>query len=163
MPKAPRRKHIRAARQAVDPTSRPEADSNNVVAASSATPAPAGGKGKKSKNKDGQSKDKELLRVLTKVIYTSLCTALEAKFGAQLSSENPSDRLWAASAISHILGAADAGTRRALQSKNIVGLLLERLQDKELEVQVEATGALRNLAIEGGFEVCAEVCTGYLI
>lgn len=74
-----------------------------------------------------------------------------------MTSATASERLWSLSAISHILGAADDGTRRALQSKNIVGLLIERLADSEPELRVEACGALRNLAIEGGFEVCAEV------
>ena len=74
-----------------------------------------------------------------------------------MRSPTISDRLWSTSAITHILSNADTGVRRALQSKNVVGLLIERLLDEELEIQVEACGALRNLAIEGGSEVCAEV------
>lgn len=51
--------------------------------------------------------------------------------------------------------------RRALQSKNIVGLLIQKLTDDNVQVQVDVCGALRNLAIEGGFEICAEVGSGY--
>lgn len=76
----------------------------------------------------------------------------------QLSSDSADDRLWATAATSHILSGADSGTRRALQSKNIVGLLINLLDDPaSVEVQAETCGALRNLAIEGGAEVCAEV------
>ena len=68
-----------------------------------------------------------------------------------------SERLWSISALSHILGASDVTLRRALQSQNVIGMLVERLLDSEVEIQVEACGALRNLAIEGGSETCAEV------
>lgn len=57
------------------------------------------------------------------------------------------------------------------QSKNVVGVLIERLTDDVDEVVVEASGALRyvsagltefltderNLAIDGGHELCAEM------
>jgi hypothetical protein len=43
------------------------------------------------------------------------------------------------------------------QSKNVVGELIERLSDSVDEVVVEASGALRNLAIDGGFELCGEM------
>lgn len=82
--------------------------------------------------------------------------------------------MWATSAISHVLSNADPNIRRSLQAKNVVGLLIQNLdtsaatnaaatgasqEDMEsgIEVMVEACGALRNLAIEAGYEVCAEV------
>ena len=43
------------------------------------------------------------------------------------------------------------------QSKNVVGELIERLSDSIDEVVVEASGALRNLAIDGGHELCGEM------
>jgi hypothetical protein len=44
-------------------------------------------------------------------------------------------------------------------SKNLVGLLIERLGDSEtIEVRAEAVGALRNLGVgEDGVETCREV------
>ena len=60
-----------------------------------------------------------------------------------------------------------------LQGKNVVGALITRLTDSEEEVAVEAVGALRfvllrcfcahvlkccrNLCIDGGFDICAEM------
>lgn len=37
----------------------------------------------------------------------------------------------------------DPSTRRLLQGKNVVGMLITRLSDSEEEVVVEAAGALR--------------------
>ena len=67
-------------------------------------------------------------------------------------------------------------TRRLLQGKNVVGSLITRLSDSEEEVVVEAAGSLRcvhtrfvgmslntnmrvirNLCIDGGYEICAEM------
>jgi hypothetical protein len=43
------------------------------------------------------------------------------------------------------------------QGKNVIGELIERLSDSVDEVVVEASGALRNLAIDGGHELCGEM------
>lgn len=51
----------------------------------------------------------------------------------------------------------DAATRRLFQGRNVVGALIERLSDSVEEVIVEASGALRNLAIDGGHELCSEM------
>lgn len=39
----------------------------------------------------------------------------------------------------------------------MVGILIERLTDSVEDVIVEASGALRNLAIDGGYEICGEM------
>jgi hypothetical protein len=44
-----------------------------------------------------------------------------------------------------------------LQGKNVVGALITRLSDSEEEVWIEAAGALRNLCIDGGYDICAEM------
>lgn len=51
----------------------------------------------------------------------------------------------------------DAGTRRMMLSKNLIGALIERLTDSVHEVVVEALGALRNLTVVGGDEVISEM------
>lgn len=51
----------------------------------------------------------------------------------------------------------DAATRRLFQGRNVVGELIERLSDSVDDVVVEAAGALRNLAIDGGQELCGEM------
>lgn len=51
----------------------------------------------------------------------------------------------------------DSATRRLLQGKNVVASLIERLTDNVDEVVVESSGALRNLAIDGGHEICGEM------
>lgn len=175
MPKsAPRRKRIRTARAEADPTSLPESKASNNKSSSgdrkqqpSSTPK---------KQTAGQERDKQLGPVLQKVRHNYLSRIMHQAFSpklasflflslilcvlslTQLSSDSADDRLWATAATSHILSGADSGTRRALQSKNIVGLLINLLDDAaSVEVQAETCGALRNLAIEGGAEVCAEV------
>lgn len=43
--------------------------------------------------------------------------------------------------------------------------MIDKLNDdhnQNVEIKMEAAGALRNLAIEGGAEVCAEVRSAYL-
>jgi hypothetical protein len=52
------------------------------------------------------------------------------------------DRKWACAAVSNLIQ-NDPSTRRLLQGKNIVGVLITRLSDTEEEVVVEASGALR--------------------
>ncbi|KAK9900905.1 hypothetical protein P389DRAFT_193157 [Cystobasidium minutum MCA 4210] len=138
MPKsAPRRKRIRTARAEVDPTAVPESKGTTTAKSGDRKQNATASK----KSTLGQERDKHLGPVLQK-----------------LSSDSADDRLWATAATSHILSSADSGTRRSLQSKNIVGLLIQRLEDQQsVEIQAEACGALRNLAIEGGAEVCAEM------
>ncbi|TFK77473.1 ARM repeat-containing protein [Pluteus cervinus] len=72
--------------------------------------------------------------------------------------ENPdaSERKWACVAVSNLIQ-NDPSTRRLLQGKNVVGALITRLTDSEEEVVVEAAGALRNLCIDGGYDICAEM------
>ncbi|KAI1793049.1 ARM repeat-containing protein [Ganoderma leucocontextum] len=74
----------------------------------------------------------------------------------KLESVDPSERKWACVAVSNIIQ-NDPSTRRLLQGKNIVGALITRLSDSEEEVVVEAAGSLRNLCIDGGFDICAEM------
>ena len=94
----------------------------------------------------------------------------------QLSSVDAQERTWACSAVSNLIQ-NDPSTRRLLQGKNVVGALINRLSDSVPEVTVEAAGALRyasllgptlsectnlflyyrNLCIDGGFDICAEM------
>nr|ODN90333.1 hypothetical protein L204_05937 [Cryptococcus depauperatus CBS 7855] len=95
-----------------------------------------GGKGE---GKADPQKEKQMLPILKK-----------------LSSPEYADRTWACAAISNLIQ-NDAATRRLFQGKNVVGELIERLSDNVDEVVVEASGALRNLAIDGGREICGEM------
>ncbi|KAI9298503.1 ARM repeat-containing protein [Neoconidiobolus thromboides FSU 785] len=63
----------------------------------------------------------------------------------KLQSKEASDRAWAASTVS-VLCSNDEATRKNLLSCNVVGRLIELLSNFEIEVIVEALGALRNLA-----------------
>ncbi|KAL1951704.1 hypothetical protein VTO73DRAFT_853 [Trametes versicolor] len=74
----------------------------------------------------------------------------------KLESVDPAERKWACVAVSNLIQ-NDPSTRRLLQGKNIVGKLITRLSDSEEEVVVEAAGSLRNLCIDGGFDICAEM------
>ncbi|THH03370.1 hypothetical protein EW145_g6312 [Phellinidium pouzarii] len=74
----------------------------------------------------------------------------------KLESAEAQERTWACSAVSTLIQ-NDPSTRRLLQGKNIVGVLINRLSDSVEEVVVEAAGALRNLCIDGGFDICAEM------
>jgi len=92
-----------------------------------------------------------------------------------MESADPAERKWACVAVSNIIQ-NDPSTRRLLQGKNVVGILITRLSDSEEEVVVEAAGALRygilshhvwsplmlvldfrNLCIDGGHELCGEM------
>ncbi|KAJ7076033.1 armadillo-type protein [Mycena belliarum] len=66
------------------------------------------------------------------------------------------ERKWACVAVSNLIQ-NDPSTRRLLQGRNIVGALITRLTDSEEEVVIEAMGALRNLCIDGGYDICAEM------
>ncbi|TFY56002.1 hypothetical protein EVJ58_g7898 [Rhodofomes roseus] len=74
----------------------------------------------------------------------------------KMESVDPAERKWACVAVSNLIQ-NDPSTRRLLQGKNVVGALINRLSDSEEEVIVEATGSLRNLCIDGGFDICAEM------
>lgn len=93
-----------------------------------------------------------------------------------MESVDPAERKWACVAVSNLIQ-NDPSTRRLLQGKNVVGSLITRLSDSEEEVVVEAAGSLRyvlllcfilpgvqstslhrrNLCIDGGFDICAEM------
>ncbi|KAF8586249.1 ARM repeat-containing protein [Ramaria rubella] len=74
----------------------------------------------------------------------------------KLGSVEAPERIWACAAVSNLIQ-NDPSTRRLLQGKNIVGALIARLSDTIEEVIVEAAGALRNLCIDGGYDICAEM------
>uniref|UniRef100_A0A0W0G4L1 Putative ARM repeat-containing protein n=1 Tax=Moniliophthora roreri TaxID=221103 RepID=A0A0W0G4L1_MONRR len=74
----------------------------------------------------------------------------------KMNSVDASERKWACVAVSNLIQ-NDSSTRRLLQGKNVVGELITRLTDGEEEVVLEATGALRNLCIDGGYNICAEM------
>ncbi|KAL5494642.1 hypothetical protein ACEPAI_103 [Sanghuangporus weigelae] len=74
----------------------------------------------------------------------------------KLESVDAQERSWACSAVSNLIQ-NDPSTRRLLQGKNIVGALITRLTDSVEEVAVEASGALRNLCIDAGYDICAEM------
>ncbi|EGO02511.1 hypothetical protein SERLA73DRAFT_175968 [Serpula lacrymans var. lacrymans S7.3] len=74
----------------------------------------------------------------------------------KMQSADGAERKWACVAVSNLIQ-NDASTRRLLQGKDIVGYLITRLSDSEEEVWIEAAGALRNLCIDGGHEICAEM------
>lgn len=90
-----------------------------------------------------------------------------------MGSPDSADRKWACVAVSNLIR-NDPSTRRLLQGRNVVGALIMRLTDCEEEVVVEAVGALRcasvrvlrhffpgsllrNLCIDGGYDICAEM------
>lgn len=74
----------------------------------------------------------------------------------KMEAVDAGDRKWACIAVSNLIQ-NDPSTRRLLQGKNVVGALITRLTDGEEEVVAEATGALRNLCIDGGYDLCAEM------
>jgi hypothetical protein len=59
-----------------------------------------------------------------------------------MENADPAERKWACVAVSNLIQ-TDPSTRRLLQGKNAVGILITRLSDSEEEVVVEAAGALR--------------------
>ncbi|TFK41883.1 armadillo-type protein [Crucibulum laeve] len=74
----------------------------------------------------------------------------------KMESADAGERKWACVAVSNLIQ-NDPSTRRLLQGKNVVGALITRLTDSEEEVIVEAVGSLRNLCIDGGYDICAEM------
>ncbi|WVQ78675.1 hypothetical protein IAT38_000762 [Cryptococcus sp. DSM 104549] len=99
----------------------------------------------KGEGKADPAKEKQMLPILKK-----------------LKSTEYADRTWACAAICNLIQ-NDPATRRLFQSKNVVGELIERLTDDVDEVIVEASGALRNLAIDGGHELCGEMANKGII
>lgn len=77
------------------------------------------------------------------------------KLAAEDSS--PSDKRWACAGLANLLQDCDDSTRRLLQSYKVVDLLLKACQNEDILVEAEAVGALRNLAVSGGSEICAEM------
>lgn len=74
----------------------------------------------------------------------------------QLSDPDENERAWACAAVTNLIQ-NDPATRRLFQGKNVVGALVEMLTDGSDGVVAEAVGALRNLAIDGGFEVVGDM------
>ncbi|TPX71140.1 hypothetical protein SpCBS45565_g01221 [Spizellomyces sp. 'palustris'] len=73
----------------------------------------------------------------------------------KLASFSPEDRAWAATALSNLV--LDQDTRKKLLSGGLVDALLRLLSDAQVEVALEGAGALRNLAVVGGEDVCREM------
>ncbi|KZT30974.1 ARM repeat-containing protein [Neolentinus lepideus HHB14362 ss-1] len=74
----------------------------------------------------------------------------------KMESPDASERKWACVAVSNLIQ-NDPSTRRLLQGNNVVGVLITRLSDSEEEVVIEAVGTLRNLCIDGGYDICGEM------
>lgn len=80
----------------------------------------------------------------------------------KMESLDAAERKWACVAVSNLIQ-NDPSTRRLLQGKNIVGALITRLSDSEEEVVIEAVGSLRNLCIDGGYDICAEMYNKHIM
>ena len=96
-----------------------------------------------------------------------------------MESMDAAERKWACVAVSNLIQ-NDPSTRRLLQGKNVIGALINRLSDSEEEVVVEAAGSLRlvtkiylhvcsssrtirNLCIDGGYDICAEMYNKHIL
>ncbi|KAF8899116.1 armadillo-type protein [Infundibulicybe gibba] len=100
--------------------------------------------------------DSHLPKGLASAASTSNKTEAVLPIIQKMTGPEASDRKWACVAVSNLIQ-NDPSTRRLLQGKNVVGALIDRLTDSEEEVVVEAAGALRNLCIDGGYNICAEM------
>ncbi|KAF7361220.1 ARM repeat-containing protein [Mycena sanguinolenta] len=100
--------------------------------------------------------DSHLPKGLASASETSKKTEAILPIIQKMQGTDAADRKWACVAVSNLIQ-NDPSTRRLLQGKNIVGALITRLTDSEEEVVVEALGALRNLCIDGGYDICAEM------
>lgn len=70
-----------------------------------------------------------------------------------LSSLDANERIQAVTAVTNLV--EDQTCRKLLLKERIVAALMERaLNDSEPEVVVRGWGALRNLAVEEGYDVC---------
>ncbi|EEB06577.1 hypothetical protein SJAG_01621 [Schizosaccharomyces japonicus yFS275] len=101
------------------------------------------------------------LNPLQKTATNSQEIVLEGKETAipvleKLSSSEAKERSWSASAISNLI-LGDSETRLLLLKNGLVKKLLERLTDDSIEVVIEVTGAIRNLAVEDGYDVCMDM------
>ncbi|KAF9451411.1 ARM repeat-containing protein [Macrolepiota fuliginosa MF-IS2] len=100
--------------------------------------------------------DSHLPKGLASAAQSSSRNAAVLPIIQKMESADTTERKWACVAVSNLIQ-NDPSTRRLLQGKNVVGALITRLTDSEEEVVVEAVGALRNLCIDGGYEICAEM------
>ncbi|KAI8987049.1 armadillo-type protein [Pilobolus umbonatus] len=62
----------------------------------------------------------------------------------KLTSDDPTNRIWAAACISNLI-LSNAATRKLMLSKGVVPLLINCLEDSVPEVREESLGTLRNL------------------
>ncbi|KAJ7471753.1 armadillo-type protein [Mycena latifolia] len=100
--------------------------------------------------------DSHLPKGLASASETSSKTDAILPIIQKMEGTDAAERKWACVAVSNLIQ-NDPSTRRLLQGKNIVGALITRLTDSEEEVVIEAMGALRNLCIDGGYDICAEM------
>ncbi|KAJ7292710.1 armadillo-type protein [Mycena rebaudengoi] len=100
--------------------------------------------------------DSHLPKGLASASETSSKTEAILPILQKMEGTDAGDRKWACVAVSNLIQ-NDPSTRRLLQGKNVVGALITRLTDSEEEVVIEAAGALRNLCIDGGYDICAEM------
>ncbi|KAJ6602568.1 armadillo-type protein [Mycena vulgaris] len=100
--------------------------------------------------------DSHLPHGLASASETSQKTAAILPIIQKMEGTDAVERRWACVAVSNLIQ-NDPATRRLLQGKNVVGSLITRLTDSEEEVVIEAMGALRNLCIDGGYDICAEM------
>ncbi|KAG7452218.1 ARM repeat-containing protein [Guyanagaster necrorhizus] len=100
--------------------------------------------------------DSHLPHGLAQASSTSSKTEAILPIIQKMESADSSERKWACVAVSNLIQ-NDPSTRRLLQGKNVVGALIARLTDSEEEVVIEAMGSLRNLCIDGGYDICAEM------
>ncbi|KAJ7159871.1 armadillo-type protein [Mycena crocata] len=100
--------------------------------------------------------DSHLPKGLASAEESSSKTAAILPIIQKMEGTDAAERKWACVAVSNLIQ-NDPSTRRLLQGKNIVGALITRLTDSEEEVVIEAAGALRNLCIDGGYDICAEM------
>ncbi|KAL8276569.1 hypothetical protein RQP46_011059 [Phenoliferia psychrophenolica] len=75
----------------------------------------------------------------------------------KLRSTEVDERVWASAALSGMLLDLPAVTLRLLLSRNLIGLLIERLADSSDSVVVESLGALRNLAVTQPLSLLSEM------
>ncbi|EGG05262.1 uncharacterized protein MELLADRAFT_107758 [Melampsora larici-populina 98AG31] len=148
MGKAQYKKRIRSARQQASTgpiqSNHQEQDQSQEPSNSISTTPSTTNETKLSKTKSKKSKPKQRDSSLAIIDH--------------VRSETPADRVWSIAAISNLI-LSSSSTRRLLQSKNLVNLLIERLNTDQShpQIMIETTSALRNLVIEGGDDVCGEM------
>ncbi|KAI9262021.1 armadillo-type protein [Sporodiniella umbellata] len=76
---------------------------------------------------------------------TTLSSDQIAPVADKLTSNDPTERAWAAACVSNLF-VADGQTRKSLLSKGVLPHLIDCLNASQQEVREEALGALRNLA-----------------